>query len=216
MNNPIIYALDLSLSATGHCVMQDGEPLLLETIKTDAELDLYERIKIIVTRVFEVLEKYQPNVVVTEGYAFSASTNNITKLAELAGIIKYHLLVELGFTEIREALTAADKAFHIQTQSQMKKFCLGDGAAKKDSRYLLEVFDRLKKRFDDDNQADAYMHAWMANIVIGVLRGNITISDLPGHQQEALIAGGARKQKNLSMTKAMKLSEEEKRKLAGF
>ena len=211
-----VYALDLSLSATGHCVMQDGEPLLLETIKTPDDADLYERIKIIINRVFQVFAEHNPNIVVMEGYAFSASTNNITKLAELDGIIKYELLVEQGYSKSREVLAKADKAFHVQTQSQMKKFCLGDGAAKKDSRYLLEVFNRIHKQFEDDNQADAYMHAWMTTILVGVLRGNIAISDLPEHQQEALISGGARKQKNLSMKKAMKLSEEEKRKLAGF
>jgi hypothetical protein len=49
-----------------------------------------------------------------------------------------------------------------------------------------------------------------------VLRGNISIDTLPSYQQEALIAKGVKKAKGLSMTKAMKLSPEEKLKLVGF
>ncbi|MCL2640304.1 MAG: crossover junction endodeoxyribonuclease RuvC [Phycisphaerales bacterium] len=214
--NLTIYALDLSLASTGHCLLNDGQIVVLETIKTTDDMTLYQRIEKIVTRVMQVATEHTPNVVVIEEYAFTASTNTITKLAELAGVVKYHLLVGLGYHEGHDALIEAKKTLCIQTQSQMKKFCLANGATKKDSRYLLEVFDRIKRRFEDDNQADAYMHAWMAGIVVGVLRGNITISDLPLHQQEALIAGGARRQKGLSIAKAMKLPEEAKRKLAGF
>ena len=214
--NLTVYALDLSLAGTGHCLLRDGEIVVLETIHTTDAMTLYQRIEKIFTRITAVIAEHEPNVIVTEDYAFTASTNTITKLAELAGVIKYHLLVNLGYSEGHDALAKAAKAFCTQTQSQMKKFCLANGATKKDSRYLLEVFDRIKRRFDDDNQADAYMHAWMAGIVVGVLRGNVTISDLPSHQQEALISGGVRKQKGLSIAKAMKLPEEEKRKLAGF
>jgi Holliday junction resolvasome RuvABC endonuclease subunit len=169
----------------------------------------------IVDRVFEVVKSQIPDIVVMEGYAFTASTNTITQLAELCGIIK-HQLFSCGYEDSREAMTRGTKAFTVQTVSQMKKFNLGNGAMKKDSRYLLEVFQRIKQSFSDDNQADAYMHAWLCSMIVGVLQGKVPVGNLTSYQQEALMSGGVRKHKGLSMAKALKLTDDQKLKYVGW
>jgi len=213
-----ILGIDQSLTGCAFCLLENAEIKVLETIDTEGLLGM-ERVGVIVRGFQRFLDlksvQLYPDIIAMEDYAYGASTNNITKLAELGGIIKHNAFLA-GFKESREAILAGKNAFHMQTQGAMKKFCLGNGAMKKDSRYLLEVFERIKKSFKDDNQADAYMHAWMASIVVAVVQGKVQISDLPTHQQEALISSGAKRQKGLSMLKAIKLPEEEKRRLAGY
>lgn len=209
-----IYAIDQSLNGFAHCLLEDGESKLLETIDTK-NLDGWPRIKKIVDRVIEVIMGWKPDVIAMEDYAFTARTNTMTQIAELCGIIKYEIF-QLGFEETREALKRGTDAFVVQTVSQMKKFNLGNGAMKKDSRYLLEVFQRIKQSFADDNQADAYMHAWLCSIIVGVVQGKVPVGNLTSYQQEALMSCGVKKQKGLSMAKAMKLPDDQKLKYVGW
>ncbi len=95
----------------------------------------------------------------------------------------------------------------------MKKFVLGKGNVQKDTSYLLKIFDAIHQRFANDNEADAYMHAWQSTMVVQVLRGKVAISNLTNAQQEALISKGVKHIKGMSIAKAMKLDDDEKRKL---
>ena len=194
--------------------MDDGQVISNETVDVGELLGI-ARVDAIFTRLAEVVGQHSPDVVVMEDYAYGASTNNITKLAELGGSSSTSCFA-LDIGRAARQCVAGHWPSTSRPKSAMKKFCLGNGATKKDSRYLLEVFERIHKSFTDDNQADAYMHAWMCSIVIGVIQGKVKIGDLGTHQQEALIAGGVKRTPKLSMGKAMKLSEEEKRNLAGF
>ena len=209
-----IYAMDQSLTGFAHCLLEDGDPKLLETINTK-NMDGWLRIQAIVDRVLGVIREFKPDVIVMEDYAFTARTNTITQIAELCGIIKYEVF-KLGFEETREALKRGTNAFVVQTVSQMKKFNLGNGAMKKDSRYLLEVFQRIKQSFVDDNQADAYMHAWLCSIIVGVIQGKVPVGNLTSYQQEALMSCGVKKQKGLSLAKALKLPDDQKLRYVGW
>ena len=185
-----ICAIDQSLTGTAYCVLNNAEIETLETIDTKG-LSGFHRIHKIVSDVRSALTAHEPDVVVLEDYAYMASTNTLTQLAELAGILKW-VAFEAGYVDGAEALRRGTKAMTTQTVSQMKKFCLGNGAVQKGPRYLLDVFERIHKSFKDDNQADAYMHAWMCSLVIGVLQGRVPIGNLTPYQQEALIAHGVR------------------------
>lgn len=220
-----VLGIDASLAATGVCVLDDFEtkPLHLSTIRNE-DLD-FTRLADTARRVLLLVDEFQPELVAMEGYAYGASSNTITQLAELGGIIK------LGLSERGYAFgigTGNNKAsrdqaimntktqkklFVVQTVASMKKFCLGHGSMKKDSGYLLSVYKRMHIEFEDDNQADAYMHAWSAQLIVSVLLGHARIGDLEPYQQESLISAAVKNTKGLSLTKAMKLSDDQKMKL---
>jgi len=210
----VVLGVDQSINGTGLCVLKDASPVLLKTVKQDASMG-FARFDNICREIETIISTHQPNIVVAEectGHNHSAS---LMGLVELLGCIKL-TVYRLGYRADREAYLKGDKVFVCQNQSSMKKFCLGSGSVKKDSGYLLSVFQRMHVQFEDDNQADAYMHAWMVEIVRGVVCGDIDIDDLPTHQQETLIARGVKSRKGLSMTRAMKMSAEEKRNLVGY
>jgi Holliday junction resolvasome RuvABC endonuclease subunit len=207
-----IYAIDQSLKGFAHMIMEDGRSTFSERLDT-ADITGWDRIKLILSRVEQILDENKFDAIVMENYAFSAQTNNITKLAELGGCIK-QAIFKRGYARGRDAILRGVPVFFTQTQGQMKKFCLANGAMKKDSRYLLEVMERIKISFKNDDEADAYMHAYTAGIVIAVIRGKCPIANLLEHQQESLLERGVKIRKGLSMTKAKKLPEAEKLKIA--
>jgi len=206
-----IYSIDQSLTGFAHCVLVDGESRFLETIDTDKLVGM-ARVKKIIDSFTAMIIKWNPDLVTIEDYAFTANTNTITQLAELVGMMLWHL-DHMGYGFGWADAVAGRKALVKQTQARMKKFCLGDGAAKKDSRYLLNVMERIKKSFADDNQADAYMHAYTASITLGVMTGKVPIGNLTSYQQESLISAALKRKPGMSITKAMKLSDADKMKL---
>lgn len=229
-----IYALDVSLNGCAHTILDDGRVVFSERINTEGMVG-FDRVEKIVSRIEAILDHppipdvlatdlnaspvagavapFHFDVVVMENYAFTARTNNITKLAEVGGCIK-RALFQRGYATGRDAILRGVPVFFTQTQGQMKKFCLANGAMKKDSRYLLEVMERIKISFKNDDEADAYMHAYTASIVVAVIRGKCEISNLTSYQQEALLERGVKNRKGLSMNKAKKLPDAEKLKIA--
>lgn len=81
-------------------------------------------------------------MVLIEGYAYGANMAHSRAIAELGGIVRYHLH-ELGCTPIEVAPTA------------LKKFLTGRGNADKNV-VLKEVLKRYGVDLDDDNLADAF------------------------------------------------------------
>ena len=214
VNAKKILGIDQSLNATGLCLLEEGRIVLRETHRFGEE-DGLTRLDRITSRVGHVLEEHNPLTVVMEDYARQAKSASLVPLVELGGCLKW-IILKLGYSMGREAIMAGQKLLRIQNQSSMKKFMLGHGNITKDSRYLLAVFERIQIAFEDDNQADAYMHAWMTSIVLAVLQGKVSLENLPRHQVEALISAGANRKKGLSLTKAMKLPASEQLKLVGF
>jgi hypothetical protein len=228
--------IDQSLCGTGLCLLdtdvQEAQPPVLETIDLRKVVG-NDRIEAILNRIEQVLDDHDPDLIVMEDYAMSGGiggrgSNNLTRLAELGGLIKWAIGKRgyaYGYGHARNAIERAayvenmrteKKLFVLQTQNQMKKFCLEHGNLKKDRNYLTEVLNRLARSFKDDNQADAYMHAWMAAIVSAVAKGTIEVGSLPEYQQEVLLQPAIKHIKGLSLRKALKMPDEEKRKLVGF
>lgn len=206
--------IDQSINHTGLCLLVAGKPVVLESIDLE-KLDGFARQATIVDRIEAIVDEHRPTIIVMEDYARQAHSSSIIPLVELGGCIKM-AAHRRGYGFTREDRLHAERVFMVQNQSQMKKFVLGDGSISKDEAYLLKILNKINLQFQDSNQADAYMHAWMSVLVLAVMRGYVTIDSLPSYQQEALISGGAKRRKGLSLSKAMKLPVEEKIKLAGF
>lgn len=207
-----VLGIDSSLTGAAFVVLDNGEIAASVRVESDEGVKGHARRKKIVDALVAILDQHEPDVIVMENYAFGANTNNITKLGELGGLIKWAIF-ERGYATGRDAILRGDKVFFVQTRGQMTKFCLASGAIKKDSRYLLEVFERIKRSFKNDDEADAYMHAWTASIVVGVIRGKIEVANLTSYQQESLLDRGLKRRKGVSKTKALKLPEAEKQRI---
>ena len=214
VNTKKILGIDQSLNATGLCLLEEGRIVFSETHRFGEE-DGLTRLAKITSRVGQALDEHNPIAVVMEDYARCAKSSSLVPLVELGGCLKW-IILQHGYTTGREAILSGQRVLRIQNQSSMKKFMLGNGGISKDSRYLLAVFERINISFDDDNKADAYMHAWMTSIVLAVLRGTVSLDDMPGYQVEALISAGVNHKKGLTLIKAMKLAAAEKLKLVGF
>lgn len=225
-----VFAIDQAILATGLCLTDDDhagvEPPVLELIKPTDAMHGMQRAALLMDRIAAIIDQYEPQLIVMEEYAIGVNnTNNLTRLAEVGGAIKWLAHTHgyaMGYgtpknaAERKSALDStlnADKLFVMQTVTTMKKFCLGDGGTEKGTRYLLTVLEQMQKTFDDDNQADAYMHAFRARLVTGILRGEVPMGNLPTHQQEALLEKPRKLIKGMSMAKALKLSDEEKKEL---
>ncbi len=99
-----VLGLDLSLSNTGVAVIY-GRTVHTESIPTNTKefkSNIF-RCSYIAHEILKLVCKYEPELIVVEGYAFGASfskqSNNLTRLAELKGILLY--LITLRFPEIR-------------------------------------------------------------------------------------------------------------------
>ena len=221
-NSPGICLIDDMASGTG--------PVILETFDC-GKLVGFDRTAAIIDRVLGLLREHQPEIFVHESLDFGSPTNNMAQMAEMVGSIKYVAKASLGYTmgygtshneaerqACRDAMLYAGPLRVVVAQSSggMKKFCLGKGNLKKDTKYLMTIQKSLGLEFKDDNQADAYMHSQMATVVVGVLRGVISMSNLPQHQQEAIFtANGSAGHfpKGMGMKTALSLTDDKKLRL---
>jgi Holliday junction resolvasome RuvABC endonuclease subunit len=199
--------IDQSLSGTGIAIIQadclNNKPILnLECKRTiGSDRKGIARLDYIAREVIRFISEFQPA-------PFLICMEDVTRMATSQAIIP---LTEL-FAVIKLDVWRAGLPLRVQNQSSMKKFNFGQGNVSKDSNYMLRVFDVTQERFDDDNQADAYMHARLGVETIRLLKGFKTLSDFTVPQQEVLFAE-AMKNSGLTQGKFKKLPEEEKMKL---
>jgi len=160
-----IVGIDQSLSATGICEIDNsGKILRIKTIKTKGKKGV-ERLDFITNEIKDfcllIKDKY---VVVREGYSYGyakspfISSSCVFDLGELGGCIDL---------ELYRLTNSKMYGYYIIPTTVMKKFCLGQGGTKKDTSYLLSIYDEFKIKFDDDNQADAFM---LANTILGFIK----------------------------------------------
>jgi Holliday junction resolvasome RuvABC endonuclease subunit len=144
-----IIGLDLSITSTGYCIMNEKKDLMDEgLIKTNPKSfgsDM-ERFDKIATSIFDKVGEHNCDGAFIENYAYGAR-GNLARLAELAGIIKHDFFCTWG-------LVPGDKLF-VVAPSTLKKYILGSGVAEK-SLILKTVLKKWEVDIDDDNIADAY------------------------------------------------------------
>lgn len=156
----ITVGLDLSLTGTGFCLLEEGS-CSVKTIKTkpadfETDIDRYKHI------VFEV-NKHIPqetDLICVEDYFMPQSR------AQFGAAIS---LVALG-TLVRSRLHDNNFPFITVVPSQLKKWILGKGNGAK-NLVIREVFKKLGLDAKDDNQADAIVLAHIAQDIVWKMNG---------------------------------------------
>lgn len=148
--------LDLSLTGTGVCVL-DEEDMVLSSVKSKPvgkkPIDELHRLQKIVREIEDtVVDNEDIKYVAIEGLALMAK--NTTSLMQLAGL---NYLVRHMLEEYR-------KEFIIVAPSSLKKFITGKGNAPKD-HVMLELFKRYDVTILDNNEADSFALAKIASYI---------------------------------------------------
>lgn len=154
----IFIGLDLSLTGTGVTILRDRKPPEMHLIKSKppGEKSPKTEIERIIEIKKEIIEKIEengkPDLVAIEGLAYMVK--NATALTQLSG---------LNYM-VREYLFKNDIPFVIVAPTSLKKFITGNGVAKKDLM-LMEVYKKFGVEIKDDNIADAFSLAKLAEAV---------------------------------------------------
>jgi Holliday junction resolvasome RuvABC endonuclease subunit len=204
--------IDQSLTGTGLCLLdENGDILSCETVNT-GRLTGVKRINAILEAISRCLlhpkliqsldDPRGPNFyVVIEGYSYASNSNSAYQIGELGGCIRRHIfLFSQQYPKTR--------MFSLPPTT-VKKFCLGKGTVKKDCAYLYNVYEEFKIKFEDDNQADAFMLARTIRAMQLVCYEPGIISDLSTPQKDSLIPKGVRKRKKITEKKYKELEDEE-------
>ncbi len=147
-NSKVVMGIDPKITGTGVVVLEKGEMIHHETIKSNSEgimraLDIEDRI-------LRLNESFFADVVVIEGYGFASK--KIVTTAELVGILKRAFVCEfLPFITV--------------APTQLKQFATGKGSSKKEF-VMLEVFKRWGVEFKTDDEADAFVLAKIGHALI--------------------------------------------------
>lgn len=149
-----IIGLDLSITSTGYCIMDDKKEAVdygtIKTIPKDFSSDI-ERFDKIATGIFDKVAEYDCRAAFIENYAYAAR-NNLTRLGELTGIIKHDFFCTWRIKPSEELF--------VISPSTLKKYVIGTG--KGDKNVILKyIFIKWEMDVDDDDIADAYALARM-------------------------------------------------------
>lgn len=152
-----LIAIDASL--TGLAVVSFTEPDLIDydefTSKPAKTLEgRINRYITLANKVLAFINKTNPDLILIEGYAFSARGASVVTMGEFGGVLRYHILKH-GAKVIEVPPTT------------LKKFVTGKGNASK-----LEVVSKLSSKYQveffTDNHADAYGLMMLGKCVMGL------------------------------------------------
>ena len=145
----IVAGLDLSLTATGYYFIKDNKELDLGEIKTKPHVypTVIERCDVIACLLMQKIELHKPDIIVMEDYFSGQHAGTVIQLAALGTIVRLRLL-------------DAGKSFLAVAPTQIKKFEMGSGGAKKDNM-LKSVFQKHGMDSNSNNIADACAIAYL-------------------------------------------------------
>ena len=157
----IFIGIDQSLTNTGLSIIKGDESPLLFSIVPKKELNGVRRLDYISFEICRLISQNLTDLVVPddiyisrEDYAYRG-TGNVFNLGELGGVIDYVI-----YKSINSIFVNYENIVYISMPiNSWKLLILGNGSVKKDTQYLLKVFDKTGIKFDDDNIADSYMIA---------------------------------------------------------
>lgn len=154
-----VIGIDQSLTGTGIVeISNDGSINRMQLIKTGKMRDVARLSYITDSIVSFCKETKERFVVAREGYSFGSKGRATFSLGELGGC------VDLKLFEQKIPLLVE---YYTLPPTVVRKFALGLGNIKKDSSYLLKVYNKFKIEFPDDNQADAFM---IARTLLGFMK----------------------------------------------
>jgi crossover junction endodeoxyribonuclease RuvC len=152
--------IDPSLTSTGWVVLKDGEIAghgTLESGKKDIE-----RLLDLENQVIKILNKFCPDLIFIEEYAFSRGDRAHQK-GEWGGILRRTLyLWFLG--------SSKENAWKAISPSAVKKFCTGKGNAKKEDMKLW-AYKKWGIEFPANDEVDAYVLAKLAEKELAKMEG---------------------------------------------
>jgi len=154
----IIIGIDISLTGTGVVVLKNDQvdsELLIKSKPPEEKNNVteIERLVLIVNKIEDIIEKYKPDLVSIENMAFGV--RNATSLTQLS-YINY---------AIRAYLWASNIKFILVAPKSLKKFITGNGNADKEEM-MLEVFQKYKIAFTEDNCCDAFCLAVVGRTIL--------------------------------------------------
>lgn len=195
-----IIGIDQSLTGTGIAeISNEGKLIRTKLLRPGKALGV-QRLDFITQSICEFCEDVKEKFVIArEGYSFSSKGRSVFNLGELGGCI--------DLTLYRSSISNLFEYF-IFPPTVVKKLCLGSGAVKKDTLYLLEVLKKTGIEFPDDNQADAYMIAmtlWHFKKAICVKQGieySNFVNSLSDIKKEALLSALMSAKSKEGVTKA--------------
>ena len=156
----VILGIDPGLATVGFGVIKSDKGKLefidCGVIKTAAELEFPERLKIIKNDLLDILKSVKPDVVGIEELYFAKNVNNAIKVAHARGVIV-------------EAVHSKSIPIVNFTPLQVKNNITGDGAAKKwQIQEMVKRILGLKKHPQPDDAADGLAIALCAERVFKV------------------------------------------------
>ena len=204
--------IDLSINGTGLCILDnDGKIFFtvnLNSIYTKQVKKSHRTVRIACTAEYiaDLIKQHSICFIAKEGYSFGSmrfrGSSSITPLAELNGVVEHYLL--------KNDFTEANNNYLIVQPTKVKKFTLSKGNFKKDTAYLLNIYEKTKIRFNTDDEADSYM---VANLLFHLIRTKKDIShikELYDYQIECILDEDKLKSKKLGLKKWLKLQDSEK------
>jgi len=146
-----VIGIDQSFSGTGLVEIDNAGKIKRQEIVNTKKMSGVERLSFIVDKIVDFCKAADERFVVSrEGYSFGSKGRATFSLGELGGCVDLKL-----FEEDIPFLVS----YYVLPPTTVRKFSLGAGNVKKETGYLLTVYDKFGIRFPDDNQADAFMIA---------------------------------------------------------
>lgn len=135
--------VDLSLTGTGVCVIDDTYLIKYENvIKTSSKDNIEKRFLEILTELNRLKDRFEIENVCIEGLSFGSKGQS---MLELAGL---HYVLRLSLFNCKSN-------YKVVPPTTLKKFVTGKGNVKKE-QMLLQVYKKFGVEFNDNNICDAY------------------------------------------------------------
>ncbi len=144
-----VIGIDASLTGTGVCCLEKGT--FQTTYLPEVKLTGADRLLVLRTRLFKIIDAFKPELVLLEGYSYN-SIGRVFEIGEWGGVIK---------VELRER----GIPFEVVPPKRLKRFM----GVKRDDKELMIEAVRKRLKFDagkNDDIADAVALARVAEVFI--------------------------------------------------